>query len=97
MPDPTKRPWRTQMVAEVIEPRSGTVGWYLPFWSDRLRLVIPMADHPQWLLEQIHEGYRCRAMVNIGAEKLTDLVVTSWERPASAEHLEPYDETEDGQ
>jgi hypothetical protein len=73
-----RKPWRTQIkVAEIWEEEKQFFV-EIPAWSSTL-IPLKFKGVPTQILEDIAEGWRTRAIVNLGAESLADLYISDWE------------------
>lgn len=73
-----RKPWRTQIkVAEIWEEEKQFFV-EIPAWSPTL-VPLKFKGVPPQILEHLAEGWRCRAIVNLGAESLPDLYISDWE------------------
>jgi CheY-like chemotaxis protein len=79
---PHRQPWRTQI--KVIDVRSDEKRFFveIPAWAST---IVPLKYDgvPSYVTDNLSEGWRCRAYVNLGAEHLVDLYVCDWEIPPS--------------
>ena len=77
---PHRKPWRTQIkVAEIWEEEKQFFV-EIPAWGPTL-VPLKFKGVTTQILEQIEEGWRTRAVVNLGAEALSDLYICEWEIP----------------
>lgn len=77
----TRRPWRTLVRFEEIEPEGGYSYVVVPGWDSQKRIRLLNSDCPDNIIEQVKLGQvRCHAKVNIGAESDEDLYFTEWEK-----------------
>jgi CheY-like chemotaxis protein len=77
---PHRQPWRTQIKVIDVRPEERRFFVEVPAWAST---IVPLKYDgvPSHVTERLSEGWRCRAYVNLGAERLVDLYVCDWEIP----------------
>ncbi len=79
---PSRKPWRTLVRVEEMEPE-GAKGYFyvvLPGWSLKQAVRLRLADVPTSIRSVIKPGSRLHAQVNVGAETQHELYFDAWEQ-----------------
>ena len=77
--DPTRRPWRSLVRIEDIEPEHGYFHVVIPGWGSGQKVRISLNELPENIQRRIVPGNRMHAKVNRGAKKPEDLFFDDWE------------------
>ena len=79
-PQPTRRPWRTQVHVQEVENEGANSMVYveIPGWSSEV-IRLRLRDIPDPVRSKFVSDYRCHANVNIGAETADEIFFADWE------------------
>lgn len=77
--EPWRKPWRTLVRVDEIDPARKLVYVVVPPWRARQKIRIDMDSLPPEILERIQPDRRFHAKVNTGAERAEHLFFDDWE------------------
>ena len=73
------RPWRTQVHVVSVDYAEPAMYVQLPGWTSDEVVKLSLDVLPWKVRLQLHQGFRCHARVNIGADDAADLTFAGWE------------------
>lgn len=77
--EPTRRPWRTLVRVDDVDPERRLFYAVVPAWDIRKKIMIDYDALPQELRDSVYPGHRFHAAVNTGADRIQDLFFDRWE------------------
>lgn len=76
--DPRQKVWRTQIVVDKISEKLKTFDICIPAWKIDEIVCLRLDDVPEDIRDQIKVGFRTHVWLNLGAENLEQLFISSW-------------------
>lgn len=73
-----KRMWQTLVRVDALS-EDGRLLVVIPGWNPGLQVEIPLKDVPIHVSARMQPGFRCVAHVNIGVERVEDLIIEDWD------------------
>lgn len=77
---PSRRPWRTLVRVNDVDPGRGFFYVVVPGWDVRTKVRLDLGNVPDGIRALIEPGKRLHAQVNIGALSAHDLYFDEWEQ-----------------
>ena len=77
--EPSRRPWRTLVRIEEVDPARKFVYVIVPPWDVRRKVRIDMDSLPPPIQQRLEPDRRFHALVNTGSESHEDLFFEAWE------------------
>ena len=73
------RPWRTQIHVISVDYAIPEMYIQIPGWTSDEVIKLSLGVLPWKVRLQLHQDFRCHAMVNLGADDAADLTFSDWE------------------